>query len=137
MNPLRKYRKIFKYIKIDQTGEKMNKTVQELKMELKTIKKAQTKQIRRWKTKERGQKLQTQASSTEYKRGKRESHAQKIWQKKLIHWSRKTQTLNIHDLKHSGSLDPMKKKNLKMIEIEKGEDGQLKGPEIIVNKNIQ
>jgi hypothetical protein len=57
MNPLRKYRKIFKYIKIDQTGEKMNKTVQELKMELKTIKKAQTKQIRRWKTKERGQKL--------------------------------------------------------------------------------
>jgi hypothetical protein len=31
----------------------------------------------------------------------------------------------------------MEKKNLKMIEIEKGEDGQLKGPEIIVNKNIQ
>ena len=52
---------ISKYKEIQQNvikqRKEMNKTVQELKMELKTIKKAQTKQIRRWKTKERGQKL--------------------------------------------------------------------------------
>lgn len=55
-------------------------------MEIETIKKNHKwRQVWRHKTYERKQELETQASQTEYRTWKRDSLAQKIKQKKLMH----------------------------------------------------
>jgi hypothetical protein len=56
----------------------LNKTIQDLKMEVETIKKTKVRQLWRYKPWEKNQEPSMQASATECKRWKRESQAQKI-----------------------------------------------------------
>ena len=57
--------------------KKMNKTVQDLKMEIEAIKKIQTEAILQMKKLGKKQEQQMQVSATEYKRLKRESQTEK------------------------------------------------------------
>ena len=50
----------------------INKTIQDLKMEIEAIKKTQTEEFWKWKIQVNKQELQMQASPTEYKRWKRD-----------------------------------------------------------------
>ena len=71
--------------------KELNKTIQDLKMEIETIKKSQRRPLWKQKTQERSQEPQMQAYPTEYKRKKRESQVQKLPQKILTLWSNKIQ----------------------------------------------
>ena len=59
-------------------AKELNKTIQDLKMEIETIKKSKGRQPWSQKTQERDQKSQMQVSPRKYKRQKRESQVQKI-----------------------------------------------------------
>ena len=71
--------------------KELNKTIQDLKMEIETVKKSQRETILEIENQERDQETQMQISLPEYKRQKGEYKVQKILQKTLTQKSKKMQ----------------------------------------------
>ena len=128
-----------KYERIQENATKqvkeMNKTVQDLKMEINVIQKTK-KGANPGERKPREENYKPQASSTDYKRKKREAQPSEIQQKKLLYRSKKMSNKLILIQYTQKIWDTRKRQKLRMVEI-KGEESQLKGTENILNKIIE